>query len=142
MVDLQLKNNVSVPASAVTIKYSRSGGKGGQHVNKVSTKVEALVHIAGLIAPEETLARIRRRLSGMLDKEGNLRVVSQESRSQWQNRKSVVEKITEIIETASREEKKRRPTAPSHSSGLKRLTSKKKRGEHKSLRRRISPDEN
>jgi len=141
MVDLQLKNNISVPATAVTFKYSRSGGKGGQNVNKVSTKVEAAVHIAELIAPEETLARICRRLMGVLDKGGNLRVVAQESRSQWQNRKSVIEKITEIIETASREEKKRRPSVPTHSSGLKRLTSKKKRGEHKSLRRRVTPDE-
>ncbi|MHB1049831.1 MAG: alternative ribosome rescue aminoacyl-tRNA hydrolase ArfB [Bacteroidota bacterium] len=141
MDDLQLKYNVFVPSSAVTFKYSRSGGKGGQHVNKVSTKVEASVHIAELIAPAETLVRIRRRLSGMVDKEGNLRVVAQESRSQWQNKKSAIEKITDIIETASREEKRRKPTAPTHASGLKRLNSKKKKGEHKSLRRRVSTDE-
>jgi ribosome-associated protein len=141
MDDLQLKYNVFVPASAVTFKYSRSGGKGGQHVNKVSTKVEAMVHIAELIAPSETLIRIRRRLSGMVDKEGNLRVVAQESRSQWQNRKSVVEKIKDIIESAAREEKKRRPTVPTHSSEMKRLTSKKKKSGHKSLRRRVILDE-
>jgi ribosome-associated protein len=141
MEDLELQNNVFIPASSVKFKFSRSGGKGGQHVNKVSTKVEASVNIDDVIAPADTLTRIKRRLAGMLDKEGVLHVVSQESRSQWQNKRLAVDKIVEIIDRGSRIEKQRRATAPSRSSKLKRLISKKKMSDRKSLRKRVAPDD-
>lgn len=141
MEDLELQNNVSIPASAVKFKFSRSGGKGGQHVNKVSTKVEASVHIDAVIAHADTLTRIKKRLAGTLDTGGVIHVVSQESRSQWQNKRVAVAKIVEIIDRASRIEKHRRATAPTRSSKLKRLTSKKKMSDRKSLRKRVAQDD-
>ena len=139
MDDIKINNRITIPASALKFKYTRSSGKGGQNVNKVSTKVELLFAFDEIRCDDTSKENIRRRLSHKLDNANSIRVVSQESRSQWQNKQSAIEKLVKIISDASIEEKERFATKPTRSSKNKRVEKKKKEGQRKKLRQsRIS----
>jgi ribosome-associated protein len=135
---LEINKNISIPLAKVNYKFSRSGGKGGQHVNKVSTKVEVILNVKDLIAAPETAARIVRRLQTKLDEHGALHVTAQESRSQWQNKQQAIEKLADILREASFEQKNRKPTIPTHGSTMTRIQRKKKLSIQKTMRRRVS----
>jgi len=118
---------------------SRSGGPGGQHVNKVETKVTIKwnVPLSRLLAPEEKellLQRFRSRLTT----DGTLILTSQESRSQSTNRDLVITKLDELLATAFRKKKTRKPTKTTAAAKRKRLQSKKAHSEKKKWRQRPS----
>lgn len=126
---------------AVTFKTSRSGGKGGQNVNKVSSKVELILNIAE--APffnEEEKARLMERLAGRLDQEGNLHVVSQEDRSQLLNKEKTIAKLIILLKSALHVQKKRKPTKIPKSVVRKRLADKQAVAGKKVSRRRPAID--
>lgn len=126
---------------AVTFKTSRSGGKGGQNVNKVSSKVELILNIAE--APffnEEEKARLMERLAGRLDQEGNLHVVSQEDRSQLLNKEKTIAKLIILLKSALHVQKKRKPTKIPKSVVRKRLADKQAVAGKKESRRRPAID--
>jgi len=110
---------------AVLFKTSRSGGKGGQNVNKVSSKVELVLHIpsAPFFTEEEKLS-IMEKLATRLDSENNLHVVSQEDRSQLMNKERSVLKMIALIRFALTVQKKRLPTKTPKSVIRKRLENK------------------
>lgn len=110
---------------AVLFKTSRSGGKGGQNVNKVSSKVELVLHIpsASFFTEEEKLL-ILEKLASRLDSENNLHVVSQEDRSQLMNKERSVLKMIALIRFALTVQKKRLPTKTPKSVIRKRLENK------------------
>lgn len=142
MDDIVLNSKVTIPAKAIEFKFSRSSGKGGQNVNKVSTKVEALLNIDDILAPREIKWELKQRLHHHIDSKGIFHVVSQESRSQWKNRNIVLEKLTEIFTEALKEEKERFATKPTRSSKKVRVERKKKHGTKKRIRlKNISFDE-
>lgn len=115
---------------------SRSSGPGGQNVNKVNTKVELRFSvISTLILNENEKELILRKLKKKINKEGELILVSQEGRTQTENKLLVSEKFYEVIAKALTIPVKRIPTKPSFTSRLKRLDDKKIRSKVKRLRK-------
>lgn len=136
MEDIILSPKITIPANSLKFKFSRSSGKGGQNVNKVSTKVELLFSFDELRTSEEIKTIIREKLHTKIDSEGTIRIVSQESRSQWQNKQIAIEKLTDVIWKASLVDRNRVKTKPTYSSKILRVDTKKKNSKRKILRRK------
>jgi len=120
---------------------SRSGGPGGQNVNKVSTKVELRFNISVSTAFSEQEKEILfRKLKNKINKEGELLIVSQSERSQLLNKQVATEKFYILISKALTIPKSRRATRPTFTSRLKRLEEKKNRGSVKKLRKDTGTD--
>ncbi|MFA6276333.1 MAG: alternative ribosome rescue aminoacyl-tRNA hydrolase ArfB [Pedobacter sp.] len=109
----------------VTFKTSRSGGKGGQNVNKVSSKVELIFTIANAsFLSNEEKSLLQEKLSNRLDTEGNLHIVSQEDRSQLLNKQRTLIKLMNLLTKSLQVQKKRKPTKIPKAVIEKRLTTK------------------
>ncbi len=118
-------------------KAVRSSGKGGQHVNKVSTSVELYFNVvASIVLTKEQKERVQLKLKNRISNAGELMLVSQSERSQLANRKKVTERFDQLLSKALQEEKRRIPTKISKAKKLKRLEVKKRASEKKSLRRK------
>lgn len=121
----------------VSFKTSRSGGSGGQHVNKVSTKVELDFDVLeSKTLTDEEKALISEKLASRLTSDGILQVISQSERSQLRNKKVAMEKFQEIMEACFIVPKKRRPSKVPRRVKEKRLFTKKMKAEIKKLRRK------
>lgn len=112
--------------SELNFQASRSGGKGGQNVNKVSTKIELSFDIVNseLLTDEEKEILLKK-LKNKTDKNGVLRIVAQSERSQYLNKLDAVDKFYGLMEKALKKEKVRHKTNPTKISKEERLTKKK-----------------
>jgi ribosome-associated protein len=133
---IELAPRVRVPAGALRTQFSRSGGPGGQNVNKVNTKAELWIALADL-APHLThraLARLEAAAGRRLTKDRELHFASEIHRSQERNRLENLERLRELLVAAMVEPKVRRKSKPSRAAKQRRLDQKKHRGKIKARR--------
>ncbi|MDE3743231.1 alternative ribosome rescue aminoacyl-tRNA hydrolase ArfB [Maribacter polysaccharolyticus] len=121
----------------IKLKAIRSGGSGGQHVNKVATKVELTFDVAGSkVLTSKEKERIIHQLAPRLTKDHVLILQAEATRSQYRNKELAIKRFLRLLENALRIEKKRKKTKPSKSSIEKRLDKKKRDALKKKSRRR------
>ena len=136
MSDLVITDQIRIPLRELRFRSSRSGGPGGQNVNKLETRVELLFDIERSPSLQHDDREVLRTILGpRIDQEGIVRVVAQESRSQWQNKQHAIEKFVRLLQKALKPRRKRIATKPSHGSKEKRLKVKKIRSEKKKFRK-------
>jgi ribosome-associated protein len=140
--DLDVNGSVSIPRAELTVRATRSGGPGGQHVNTSSTRIEVVWNIDRTTALDDAQrARVRERLGARVDAEGNVRVVASDSRSQRRNREEAEVRLAGLIRRALHVPKPRRATRPTASSVATRLDEKRRRSRLKAERRRRPADD-
>lgn len=138
---LHLITGETIPISALEFATSRSGGPGGQNVNKVETKVEVRFAVAEAHwLRQSTRQRLAEKLANRLDSLGRIRIASSTERSQLGNRYRVLERLERLINDALEIEKPRIATRPSRAVVARRLETKRKTSAKKSDRR-WKPDE-
>ena len=134
---LRVAPGLVIPADELRWHFDTSGGPGGQHANKSSTRVELAFDLAASPAvPEALRSRLLERLSARAPG-GVVRVVVNESRSQWRNREIARHRLAALLAEAGRIPRRRRPTRPTAAARLRRLAAKRHQGEAK--RRRQPP---
>jgi len=141
MTDLPISGRTIVPARDLEWKAVRASGPGGQNVNKVATKIDLRFDLPRCTAlPEDVKARLRALYGHRLDAEGRVVVVSESARSQLGNLELARARLADMIRSALVAPKRRRPTRPSLAAKVRRLSTKRQRGERKAERRRLDYD--
>jgi ribosome-associated protein len=135
--DIQITETVAIPPTELHFQFSRSGGPGGQHVNRTASQVELTFDV--LHSPslnEVQRARVLSKLKTYIDTRGILHLTSQTTRSQHRNRAEVVERFALLLQRALHVPKRRIPTRPSAAAEARRLAEKQRASVLKQQRRR------
>jgi ribosome-associated protein len=128
-VQVSDRKALALPLGEIELRFSRSSGPGGQHVQKTETRVEAVFDVEG----SATLTDAEKRR--LLARVGPVvRAVAQDERSQWRNRELALERLAEAIAAGLKRQRKRRPTRPSPEARERRLAEKRRQAERKRLR--------
>jgi len=140
--DIHITNELAIPLSELAFRFSRSGGPGGQNVNRRETRVELCFDIkASPSLNDAQRGTLIKQLTNQVDRDGILHVVADTHRSQLHNRQDAIERFTRLIRQGLRKPKRRRPTKPSPQCAEQRLSGKRRRGETKRLRKPVQSND-
>ena len=141
-MSLQVAAGVEIPDSDLELRFVRASGPGGQNVNKVASAVQLRFDLAGTVALNENVkARLRALAGQRLNDDGSVLIIARNHRTQDQNRREALERLSHLIERALIEPKVRRATRPTRGAKERRLQSKRKHKISKGLRRRVAWDD-
>lgn len=133
---------LAIPVTELVFSYSRSGGPGGQHVNKTETRVELQFDVANSPSLDDRQrGLLLARLGNRIDKSGILHVVAGSTRSQADNRADAIERFKQLLQRALYETRPRVATRPTGGAKRRRVQRKRQRGVFKRLRGRVDQDE-
>ena len=139
---LEITPGLSIPWRELSFHASSAGGAGGQHVNRTATRIELRWNVAESPSLSDAQrAHLLARLARRVDRTGRIRVVSDERRSQRQNRDAAVERFINVIAAALHVAKPRKATKPTRSSVERRLDAKKRRAGTKATRAPVRGEE-
>lgn len=135
---LEIGHGIRIPLAELVFATSRSGGPGGQNVNKVETRVTLLFDLEGSRAiPPEAKARVAAKLASRIGRDGCLSVTSQRHRSQAKNRDAAVGRFAELLREALHRDPPRKKTKPTKAARAKRLDGKRIDGQKKRDRKPV-----
>ena len=130
------RKTIELPLGEIELRFSRSSGPGGQHVQKTETRVEALFDVeASATLTDADKRRLADRVGPVV------RAVAQDERSQWRNRELALERLAETIAGGLKRERRRRATTPSPQARERRLAEKRRRADTKRMRGGPTGDE-
>jgi ribosome-associated protein len=132
---IRITDSLVIDPADIRESFIRASGPGGQNVNKVSSAVEIRYNIETAALPDSLKARVRTLAGRLLAQSGDLVITAQTHRSQERNREEALKKLIDLLKKAAKRPKFRVATRPTKASKTRRLDSKTKRGETKSLRR-------
>lgn len=136
MADVRVSDRITIPDAELRVAFARSGGPGGQNVNKVNSKVELRWTPADSgVLRDDDRALLLQKLANRLTNDGELLVTSELTRDQAKNRADAETKLAAIVAAALHRPKARRATRPTRGSKERRIGAKKHRGEIKKSRR-------
>lgn len=140
--DVPIKNGIVIPGSELEISASKSGGPGGQHVNKTESRITVRWNVASTVAlSDEQKERVLQKLQSRLTIEGDLIINEGGSRSQQQNKEVALQRLAQEVFKALVIPKKRMATRVSVGVKKQRVETKRRHGEIKKMRRALMRDD-